>query len=385
MSSHASHYLKIGQIGLGQITEVHRDGYRCFGLPVVAGTDLSEEVRQKFANQNPTARTHATLEQMLEDSEVDVFDVAAPHQAKIRRPLLEKVFSAGKPVLLQKPFAHNYADALAYAEMAEAAGVPLMINQNSLFAGGVVDTAARITGPDFSPLIWGSVRHVSFHDPKGHPWFGKGPRWWMTDMAVHEMAVLHHFFGPPETVYAVMGQDPHQTGVEGDGYVHALFRYPNGASIVMNENGAYLGPDNKTFLFEFHGNSGTVSLYPGKHAIWSSRTGESVEEAATLRWFPEAFGLAMAHFQWALNENKTPWASASDNLFVLAAIEAAYLSSERGVPVSPAEIMGDRWISNYGPGFLRGPVDWVPPEPVSSPNLTLNYAWATYIPEDKKS
>ena len=110
-----------------------------------------------------------------------------------------------------------------------------------------------------------------------------------------------------------------------------------------------------------------------------------MEEAATLRWFPEAFGLAMAHFQWALNENKTPWASASDNLFVLAAIEAAYLSSERGVPVSPAEIMGDRWISNYGPGFLRGPVDWVPPEPVSSPNLTLNYAWATYMPEDKKS
>jgi predicted dehydrogenase len=375
--------LKIGQIGLGQITVVHRDGYRSYGLPVVAGTDISETVRDQFAREMPGARVHPTLDELLADPEVDVLDVAAPHHATIRRPLLEKVFAAGKPVLLQKPFAHTYADALAYTEWAEAAGAPLMINQNSLFCGGVLDTAARITGTQFSPLVWGSVRHVSYHDPKNHPWFGKGPRWWMTDMAVHELAILHHFFGPPDSVYAVMGRDPQETGVEGDGYVHAIFRYPNGASIVMNESGAYLGPDTKNFMFEFHGNSGTVSLYPGKHAIWSPRDGESFEEAAIIRWFPEGFGLAMAHFQWALQNKRTPWAAAADNLFVLAVVEAAYRSSREGRSVPVAEIMGDRWIPDYGPGFLRGPADWIPPEPVSAPQLVNNYAWATYVPEKK--
>jgi predicted dehydrogenase len=375
--------MNIGQIGLGQITAVHRDGYRRFHLPVTAGYDINPEARKKFSEVELAARVHDSLDSLLEDPNVDVLDLAAPHHVSVRKPLLAQVLKAGKPILLQKPFAHHYADALEYTQMAEAVGVPLMLNQNALFGAGVVDLAGRMTDGTFGQLYFGSVRHTSCHAPSGNSLRWKDKRWWLIDVGIHELAIVHHFFGPPETVYATAGRDPHQQGVDegSDGFVHAILRYKNGASIVVNQSGAYLGPEDRAFAVECHGDFGTVSISPGKHAIWSARSGERMEDAVGLRWFPEAFGLSMAHFQWCLEKGRTPFANAADNLFVMAVVEACYHSVDTGLPVRVADIMGGRWIADYGPGFLRGAPEWVPPTPQEVSHFEGNYAWATYLPE----
>jgi len=53
--------------------------------------------------------------------------------------------------------------------------------------------------------------------------------------------------------------------------------------------------------------------------------------------------------------------SVHDNLYVMAAVEAAYLSHATGTVVRVSEIMGERWDGNYGSGASHGFADWVPP------------------------
>jgi predicted dehydrogenase len=381
--------MKIGLVGCGQITDVHRDGYTRFGLPVVAGTDLSADARAKFAKQEPQARVYDTLDDLLADPEIDVLDVAAPHRADIRRPLLEQVVEAGKPVLLQKPFGHYYADALVYCALFEKAGVPLMINQNSVFCGGVVElTRAILHDRTLGAIFTGRISNTWDLDPGDHPWYGKGERWWLTDMAVHELALLHHFMGAPVSVSAASGRDAAQRGVQGDGLFHMLLRYADGASVLVDESGAYYGPDRADFMIELQGEQGQVAFDPGKRAVISRRqpgaSATNDEVTSPYRWFPEAFGLVMQHFQYALQTGQTPLCSAADNLHVMAVVEAAYLSAQTGETVQLKSIMGDRFVAGR-PGGLTGPADWIAPPPVDGVKLKRDYAWATYTPTEAKA
>lgn len=380
------HPLRIGFVGCGQITEVHRDGYRLFDLPVVAGTDVSPAAREKFSAQEPQARVHEHIADLLRDPEVDVLDVSAPHRADIRRPLLEEIVRSGKPVLLQKPFAHSYADALEYAELFEKAGVPLMINQNSLFAGGVLELSKAILFQNsLGRLLSGTVTHLSDFNPGDHPWYGKGSRWWLSDMAVHELAIVHHLLGVPEVVFAVSGRDAAQTGVQGDGFFHLILRYASGPTVLVQENGAYYGKGEHRIALEFHGEKGWAGIVPGKYSTISRRSpdaGPSHEQILTpYRWFPEAFGLAMHHFQFALKTGQKPLCSAASNLQLIAIIEAAYRSAETGAAVRIDSIVGNRAGQLQGPGGLSGPTDWIPPVPKGDALLLRDYSWATYTPE----
>jgi len=379
------HPLRIGFVGCGQITEVHRDGYRLFDLPVVAGTDVSPAAREKFSAQEPQARVYEQLADLLSDPEVDVLDVSAPHRADIRRPLLEEIVRSGKPVLLQKPFAHFYVDALEYTELFEKARVPLMINQNSLFAGGVLEISdAILFHNSLGRLLSGTITHLSDFDPGTHPWYGKGPRWWLTDMAVHELAIAHHLLGVPETVFAVSGRDATQKGVEGDGYFHLILRYASGQTVLVQENGAYYGQGEHHITLEFHGEKGWAGIAPGKYGTISRRTpdtGPTHEQILTpYRWFPEAFGLAMHHFQFALKTGQKPLCSAANNLQLIAILEAAYRSAESGESVRIDSVLGGRTGQLQGPGGLSGPTDWRPPVPRKDALLLRDYSWATYTP-----
>ena len=371
-SSHAP--MKIGFVGCGQITEVHRDGYRLFGLPVVAGTDVSAEAREKFQSQDPQARVYESLDELLGDPEIEVFDVAAPHRQDIREPLLEKVVRAGKPVLLQKPFAHAYEDALRYTRLFEDAGVPLMINQNSVFSGGVIEMTDRVLrSQEMGRLLCGRITNMYDFDPGDHPWYGKNARWWLTDMAVHEMALLHHFLGAPESVSAAWGRDPAQKGVRGDGFFQIFHRYADGSSALINESGAYYGQEHLSCGFELQGESGILEIITGKQAVLSRRGEPKLEILSPYRWFPEAFGLVMHHFQHALRAGAQPLCSSLDNLYVIATIEAAYRSAETGRSVRLGEIMGDRYDGQHGPGGLAGLSEWTAPVPNLKATLIRNY------------
>lgn len=363
--------LGIGQVGLGGITTAHRQGYRLYGQPVVAGFDPSPEARDRFAADAPDATVYDSLEALLADERVGVIDLATPHHTPTRLPVIRQIAEAGLPLLIQKPLAYTYDDAVAMVEVIERAGVTAMVNQNMAFTPGslrLVDAVMRdraIGEPTFAQV---TVQYV--FDLPDHPWFGKDDRWWTGALTVHHFGLLQLLFGPPETVYAVTGKDEGQPGITHDGYGHLLLRYPSGLAVAITSTGTYYGTDPVPHGNEklwIQGTEGIADWRPeGGLDITRRADGgfqtDRAEWSAERRWFPDAFGLVMAHFRQALDAGREPLCSAQDNLHVMALIEAAYRSSAENRVVPLAEIMGDRYRADYGTGWRHGFGEWASPE-----------------------
>jgi predicted dehydrogenase len=372
MSDHGRTPFGIGQVGLGSITVPHREGYRLYGQPVVAGYDPDETARARFASDSPAARVHTSLRELLADPEVGVIDLATPHHRSTRLPVVEEIAQAGKPFLVQKPLAMTYSDALELVEIAERAGVTGMVNQNMSFTPSAIALAEavvsdRLVGePEYAQLLC----QYQF-DTDYHPWFGKDDRWWTAGLSVHHLGLLQLLFGPPSTVFALTGHDVAQPGVTVDGWGHIAMRYASGLQLMLVSTGTYYGTEQVRHGNEavwLQGPDGLIDWRPEGDVVVSTRTADgivrrSIEPHTRGTWFPHAFGLTMAHFRQALAAGRAPLCSVQDNLNVMAVIEAAYRSGADRRAVSLEEIMGDRYEQDYGPGYLRGFKDWAPPLP----------------------
>ncbi|MBZ0293656.1 MAG: Gfo/Idh/MocA family oxidoreductase [Anaerolineae bacterium] len=355
----------IGFVGLGGITVTHRKGYRIYGLPFVAGYDPSPRARAAFAAEVPEARVYDTLEGLLNDPDVEVVDLATPHTREARLTPLQAIVKAGKPVYIQKPMAAYYQDALEMVECVEEAGVAAMVNQNMVWSPGAQALARLIVDEQAigEPLLaQGEVRLRS--DYSAERWFGKDERNWTAGNAVHLISVMHMVFGPPESIFAVTGVDSDHPGVTYDAFGTLIWRYRNGFSISLLTNGMYYGINPKPYVSEeiwVQGARGIIDTGPEEFLTVSWREDPTQPGGPILRrtydipgaWMPDGMGRGMQHFQQALDANAEPLCSVQDNLYVMAVIEATYKSNERREPVTIAEIMGDRFDPNYGPGWVH--------------------------------
>jgi predicted dehydrogenase len=83
---------------------------------VVAVGSRSLERAQIFAAEFGVERSHGSYESLVGDSEVDAIYVASPHSEHADHALL--ALGAGKPVLVEKAFTRNAAEAAGVIEMA---------------------------------------------------------------------------------------------------------------------------------------------------------------------------------------------------------------------------------------------------------------------------
>jgi predicted dehydrogenase len=88
---------------------------------VVAVGSRSLERAQAFAAEFGVARSYGSYESLVADSGVDAIYVASPHSEHHDHALL--ALGAGKPVLVEKAFTRNAAEAAAVIETARAQGL----------------------------------------------------------------------------------------------------------------------------------------------------------------------------------------------------------------------------------------------------------------------
>lgn len=367
----------IGQVGLGGITVPHRQGYRLYGQPVVAGFDPDPAARERFAADTPEATVYEDLAALLADPRVGVIDLATPHHRQSRLPVVEAIAQAGLPVLIQKPLAMTYAEAVEVADVLQAHGSTGMVNQNMCFTPAAFALQqAILTDRLIGEPAYAQVHMQYLFDTDYHPWFGRDERWWTVGLTVHHLGLLQLLFGPPETVFAMTGRDVSQPGVTQDGYGHLCLQYPSGLQLLIVSTGTYYGTAEIRHGNEavwVQGPDGLLDWRPTGTLTLSRRGADGIVHedlpVRTDRWFPHAFGLAMAHFRDALAAGEVPRCAVPDNLYVMAVIEAAYRSGEQHRAVPLQEIMGERYDPAYGPGSGHG-YAWEPPLPADAQVVT---------------
>ena len=196
---------------------------------VVAVGSRSPEGAARFGEQFRIARCHGSYADLVADPEVDVVYVATPHPFHAEHASL--AIGAGKPVLVEKPFAMDAYEARLVADAARDAGVfcmeamwtrflPHMGRLRELLAEGVIGDIIAL-GADQGMRFEPDPEHRLFA-----PELGGGA---LLDLGIYPFSFASMVLGPPETVRACA--TPAFTGV--DQTTSAVLTYSQGAHALL--------------------------------------------------------------------------------------------------------------------------------------------------------
>jgi predicted dehydrogenase len=302
-----SYQPRIGLIGAGGISEYHLRAYRKMGWDVAAICDRSVgKAEQRALDFFPEAKVTTQLQDLLEDSSIDVLD-CTPHPHD-RVFLIEEALQAGKHVLSQKPFVLDLAEGERLARMADRLGLKLAINHNGRWAPHFSVMRAAVASRLLGRV--GTLDCVLHWD---HTWtagtaFEEIEELVLFDFGIHWFDIATQLMGgrQPVTMQAMHSRLPYQQ-VKPPFAASVIAAYEDGAQVRFNFNAHVKhGQEDRTVLA---GEKGTLVAYgPGlndQRLEWFSEAGRCHIPLEGC-WFENGFQGAMGELLCAIEEDRQP-------------------------------------------------------------------------------
>lgn len=157
-----SEKIKVGIVGLGRAgMNMHVREISMFPelFTIVAGADPTFS-RAKHLEEKCGARPYKSIEELLQDPEVELVSVASRSADHLKHTL--QALEAGKSVFLEKPIAVNYDEALQLAEADKKYPNKLYFRQNRRFEPGFVFVRELIDSGKIGEVFEIKLRRLSF-------------------------------------------------------------------------------------------------------------------------------------------------------------------------------------------------------------------------------
>jgi predicted dehydrogenase len=172
------------------------------------------------------------------DPDVDVVYVATPHSMHHANALL--ALRAGKPVLVEKAFTMNAAEAQDLVATARAEGLFLMEAMWTRFLPHIAEIRRLLADGALGEIVTVTADHGQWfaHDPEFRlfaPELGGGA---LLDLGIYPVSFASMVLGTPDRIVSLV--DPAFTGV--DGQTSMLFGYASGAQAVLTCTSAAKSP-----------------------------------------------------------------------------------------------------------------------------------------------
>lgn len=221
--------LNVALIGYGYVGKT-------FHAPLIAATpglELHTVVSSdaaKVAADFPGARVVADLETALADPAIDLVVIATPNA--LHAPQALAAFAAGKPVVVDKPFALDTAQARQMADAAKAAGKLLAVFHNRRWDSDFLTLQRLIAEGALGQVVQYESHFDRFRPQVRDRWrerAGPGAGAWM-DLGPHLLDQALVLFGQPLAISADIGVQ--REGAEADDYFHVVLRYPTLRAIL---------------------------------------------------------------------------------------------------------------------------------------------------------
>ena len=351
----------IGCIGAGFImADCHLVAYRQAGFNPVAICSRSPEKSGAVAQRHGIENIYRSHKELLCDRAVEVVDIAVPPDVQIEvvRDVLRHPHIRG--ILAQKPLGVNYKQAREIVTLCRDAGVTLAVNQNMRFDQSIRACRDLIRRGLLGEPVLATIDMRAI--PHWMPWQER--LGWVTlrIMSIHHLDAFRFLFGEPARVYASVRPDPRTDFPHTDGICLYILEYENGLRAAAWDD-VWTGPAREGAAadlgihWRIEGTTGTargtigwpdypqrvpstldyttttgISTTSGTAGVWIRPRWDEV-------WFPDAFAGPMADLLIALEENRLPETSGTDNLLTMALVDAAYRSAQQHRAVSPHEIV----------------------------------------------
>lgn len=326
--------VRLGVVGLGWWGgELADAAVRSGAAEVVACYARTPSARASFAEARG-CRAAGSFAELVTADDIDGVMLATPHS--VHAAQICEVAAAGKGVLVDKPLTLSVADGRRAVRAARDAGTVLMVGHQrrrlaatrairALLDDGTVGTpllatSVFVVGRGF-PATWRSAPHES-------------PLGGMTGLGVHMIDTFHYLVGPVRRVSAfsnrVLRGEPldHATGL--------LFEFESGA--VGNLVTSHYNPFTEEFCI--FGSAASVSSQNEGTRLFVQQRSEMARSEVPLEAI-DPLTEQVAEFAGAIRGEGSVETDGEVGLAVIAVLEAAMASVERGEAVAVAEFAGD--------------------------------------------
>jgi predicted dehydrogenase len=219
-----------GLIGTGGIAETFAADltFTDSGRAVAVGSRQLDSAN-RFADAFDIPNRYASYEELAADPDVDVVYVATPHPMHHANALL--ALRTGKPVLVEKAFTMNAAEAQDLVATARAEGLFLMEAMWTRCLPHIAEIRRLLADGALGEIVTVTADHGQWfaRDPGFRlfaPELGGGA---LLDLGVYPVSFASMVLGTPERIVSLV--DPAFTGV--DGQTSMLFGYASGAQAVL--------------------------------------------------------------------------------------------------------------------------------------------------------
>jgi predicted dehydrogenase len=245
--------LRIGVLGASRIAELAIvEPARELGHRLVAVAARDPRRARAFAEKHGVERALTSYQEIISDPEVDA--IYNPLANALHAPWNLAAIAAGKPVLTEKPFARDRAEAQKVAQAAEAAGITVMEGFHYLFHP-VTRRAFELAGDG----TLGELVHVEVHMAMPAP-DDNDPRWSLElaggalmDLGCYGLHVMRQL-GHPSIVRARAEQ--RSPGV--DAWCDVDLAFPDGATGLSANS---MVADDHAFTLRIVGARGDVLVH----------------------------------------------------------------------------------------------------------------------------
>jgi len=230
----AEHRRPIAVVGAGAIMNVaHLPAYRAGGLEVVDVFDVDRARAREVAEAHDIPRVYEDLDQLLADNTVEVVDIAVP--AQHQPAIVRRALSSGRHVLGQKPFAPSADEALELAELADARGLVLAVNQQLRFDEGMAAAHRMVELGWLGELTAMSITVNIWTEWTLWPWMLDTPRLEIMNHSIHYHDLVRWFLGEPSVAFCAAGRTPGQAAT-GETRTMTTTLYASGARALVHAN-----------------------------------------------------------------------------------------------------------------------------------------------------
>ncbi len=334
---------RIGIVGCGGIVQAsHLPAYAAAGFRVAGIWNRTSRTAETVASRFGIPRVFGSWEELVSSPDIDVVDISLPPH--LHPAVALSAASAGKHIMVQKPMALSYRDAVGIVAAAKKAAVKLAVNQN-----GRWDPAIRACRTLIAKGLLGTRLTAFIELRMMQPWQG----FWenraiyhqlmLVGMSIHHIDQFRFLFGEPDRVSAITGRYPGQKW-EGDSIAHYWLEYGDGFFASGLDDGSTWTRD-YGIRFRFTGTEGVMKGTIGwPDATYSTlqftsrQMREWREPVFETKWFPDAFIGTMGDLFRAIETGGEPTISGEDNLKTLQLVFGCYRSAAEHRAVSPLEI-----------------------------------------------
>jgi predicted dehydrogenase len=339
----------IGLIGCGFFAQNHLHSWQDLagsGADLRAVCDVDPAKAQAAAEAFGVPRWYTDAAAMLAAEDLDLVDIVTRMDSHL--PLVRLASAAGAGMIVQKPLAPDWEQAVEIVRTAERAGRFLAVHENFRFQTPIQRVREVIASGAIGEPNWARIGFRTGYDVYAtQPYFYDEQRFVILDLGIHVLDLARFLLG--EVAHVSCETQRRNPKVRAEDTATMMLRHASGAvSVVECTYEARRLPDPfPQTLLEIEGTRGALVMHPDFRLAVTSDGVLTKSHAGTdlLSWTSEPWHTAQesvlntcAHILGRFRRGEPADTSGHDNLRTFALVEAAYEAAERRCAVTPKRV-----------------------------------------------